>query len=152
MPILLIWVIGAPAIALYLLYKNIKKGAQNKINQYLLILYQGLKKDKFYWEFVNTLRKIVLLFILVFSDSVKIFISSVMLYGTARLQMSLQPYKERDNNSIEILAILSCLSFLLSSLVYLEADSNDFLNSISTAFVIVINFMFLFKWTHTMIK
>jgi hypothetical protein len=79
-PILVVWVFACPVAALYLLFINIKKDESNEIKKYLLILYQGLKRDKFYWEFVNTLRKVLLLFILVLSDSLKILFSVSLLY------------------------------------------------------------------------
>jgi len=60
-PILIIWVISLPVIALILLKKNIHKEGDNKVQQYFLILYQGLKIKHFYWEFVNSLRKVLIL-------------------------------------------------------------------------------------------
>ena len=50
-----------PIFALILLARNIKKGEHNKVKQYMLILYQGLKHEKYYWEFVNSLRKVLIL-------------------------------------------------------------------------------------------
>ena len=43
LPILVVWVISMPLIALILLFKNYKKDYNNKVKQYFLILYQGLK-------------------------------------------------------------------------------------------------------------
>lgn len=61
LPILLIWVISMPAIALIFLFKNKKEAKSNKKRQYFLILYQGLTPQCFYWEFVNILRKALIL-------------------------------------------------------------------------------------------
>ena len=36
---------------------------------YLLILYQGLKPNRFYWEFCNILRKIFIVMVNVFISS-----------------------------------------------------------------------------------
>ena len=64
--IIVIWVISMPLIALYLLYKNHNKNEDNKVKQYFLILYQGLKPRAYYWEFVNIFRKVwVLIFFLI---------------------------------------------------------------------------------------
>jgi hypothetical protein len=93
LPVMIIWVVGAPVTALVLLYKNYKRGPDNKVNQYLLILYQGLEHNKFYWEFVNILRKILLLSMLLFEDIIKVAISWVILVGTARIQVAIKPYK-----------------------------------------------------------
>ena len=57
LPIIVIWVVSMPLIALYLLYKNHNKNEDNKVKQYFLILYQGLKPRAYYWEFVNIFLK-----------------------------------------------------------------------------------------------
>ena len=62
-PILIVWVISMPLTALILLYKNHKATDDNKVKQYFLILYQGLRPEAFNWEFVNTVRKSLLLMI-----------------------------------------------------------------------------------------
>jgi hypothetical protein len=109
LPILIIWVAACPLVALLLLVKKIKKKDGNKAKQYLLILYQGLKQDKFYWEFVNTLRKVLLLLILMLSDTLKVLFSATLLYLTIRLQLHLKPYKDEGNNKIKICALNSGL-------------------------------------------
>lgn len=52
-PMLAVWVIAAPTCALVLLIRH-RNTSDSKVKQYLFILYQGLKPDKFYWEFINT--------------------------------------------------------------------------------------------------
>lgn len=61
LPMIVIWVIGMPAVALGFMIKYRKKLEEVYIKKYLLLLYQGLKEEVFYWEFVNTLRKILIL-------------------------------------------------------------------------------------------
>ena len=65
-PILVVWVIGAPVLALVILYKHRKNHDEGYIKDYMLMLYQGLKPNAFYWEFVNTLRKGLVLWCSVF--------------------------------------------------------------------------------------
>ena len=72
-PMLIVWVIGMPLIALIILFKNRHNLEDWKIKKYMLILYQGLRKETFYWEFVNTLRKFVIL-------SLNVFLSSYSAY------------------------------------------------------------------------
>ena len=118
--ILAFWVIFLPLLALYLLFKNIRKGDHNKINMYFLILYQGLKKDIFYWEFVNTLRKVLILVsfaaLATFPPLYKIMISVIILIITARVQIRLNPYKNSNHSEIEILAIVSGTMTIFSGL------------------------------------
>jgi len=58
---LVIWVLGMPIIAFIFLYKSRNNLEDPTVKKYLLILYQGLRKETFYWELVNTLRKFLIL-------------------------------------------------------------------------------------------
>lgn len=84
-----------------------KKTSNSKIKGYFLILYQGLRPEVAYWEFVNTLRKGVILLSLLFSRTVSIYISIVVLVTTARLQIWLKPYKKKENYKVEFLAMMA---------------------------------------------
>lgn len=78
-PILAIWVIGLPVIGLIILTKNRNKLDDWSIKKYFLIVYQGLKPTCYYWEFVNTFRKFIILGINAltnsFSTNYKLFMS-----------------------------------------------------------------------------
>jgi hypothetical protein len=150
LPILTVWVVGAPLTALILLIRNFKKGSSNKINQYLLILYQGFRYDNYYWEFMNTIRKMWILFMLLLPDHIKILISCSVLTATARLQIKLMPYKNVENNRLEILAITACLVTLLSYLAFLEDNRVEFMNTFLLVLLIVLNAKFIFEWTYRM--
>ena len=60
-PSIIIWSAGIPMFAFYLLFKNRHNLNDIEIKRYYLMLYQGLKEDWFYWEFINTVRKLVIL-------------------------------------------------------------------------------------------
>ena len=57
----IIWGIGIPVSALITMVKVRKILDTWDVQKYLLMLYQGLEIDKFYWELVNTVRKSLLL-------------------------------------------------------------------------------------------
>jgi hypothetical protein len=61
MPMILIWVVGIPVLAFVILFKNRGNLEKWAIQRYMLVIYQGLKPEVFYWEFLNTTRKIILL-------------------------------------------------------------------------------------------
>ena len=54
---IILYVIGCPALAFTILYKKKDELDNPEVLKYLLLLYQGLKHDKYYWELVNTFRK-----------------------------------------------------------------------------------------------
>ena len=60
LPILIIWAAGCPILVFIILFKNRKSLQEKYMQNYFLMLYQGLKDNVFYWELVNTLRKVIL--------------------------------------------------------------------------------------------
>ena len=150
-PIIVIWVIACPAIALILLYRNIKKGPNKNVNQYLLILYQGLKPHRFYWEFVNTLRKVLLVIIILFPNSIRVLFSAAVILVTARIQITIKPYKDPDNNKIELLAMVAGLVTLLSAFIFSEEESISFLQIFFIIVVFIFNSIFIIEWIYKMI-
>ena len=151
MPILLVWVIATPVAALILLYKNINKGPDNSVNKYFLILYQGLKKKAFYWEFVNTLRKVLLVIILMAPGEMKILLSAFVIISSARVQMFIQPYRDTENNKIELYAIIASLVTLMSSLIFSQNDSIGYLDVLIVIVVFLLNVIFILEWTYKML-
>jgi len=118
----------------------------NKIKQYFLILYQGLEKKVFYWEFVNVLRKSLILTALLFSNTMKIMFGAAILIITGRLQYGLRPYKNNENNNVEMLAIVAGIFTILSSLIYVEEEKVELINNMAFFFTIILNILFLIKW------
>ena len=145
-PILVFWVISMPLAAFILIKKNIKEDENNRIKKYFLILYQGLKPNRFYWEFVNTLRKILILGVFLLPGDLTIVFAAFVLLLTARAQIQLNPYKYKENNEVEILAIAAGMVTTLSGLIYNSDDQVNSLNYLIISIVVVLNTLFVFKW------
>ena len=122
LPILLFWVIFMPVLALILLIKNFKKREDNKVKQYFLVLYQGLRPEVYYWEFVNSFRKLSIMFTLTIFSSLaafsKIMIIVIVLIITIRIQTYLKPYKDQENDEIELLAVHAGCFTVFSALIF----------------------------------
>ena len=58
--------LGLPVAGMVLLYIRRKKLDEPNEMRYFLVLYQGLRRNRFYWEFCNILRKIFIVMINVF--------------------------------------------------------------------------------------
>jgi len=146
-PIILLWVIGMPLTAFILMYKNVRKQDNNLMKQYFLILYQGLKPQIFYWEFINTIRKLLILSVLILSDNLKFGIASFMLIILTRIQLQLKPYKVEDNNQAEYLANISGIVTIVSGLIITkENNQNHVLNSIILIVAVILNLQFFLRW------
>ena len=155
-PILVIWVAFTPIFALILLAVNIKKGDNSKVKQYMLILYQGLKPDRYYWEFVNTLRKVLILMsfslLITYNPAYRIMTAVIILLITFRVQTYLNPYKKTEYNNIEILALLAGSLTLLSGVVFTsDEDQNTVLNLFILIAVILFNISFIFRWIYLLV-
>ena len=156
-PILVIWVTITPIIGLILLSRNIKKDDDNRIKQFMLVLYQGLKSQRFYWEFVNTLRKVLILMsyalLITLPPAYRILVAVIILMLTLRIQVILSPYKDHDNNNAEILQLLAWTMVLYSGLIFTsEEEQQTFINSIILLFVLFLNLWFIIKWSYLFIK
>ena len=96
-PMLIFYVIGSPLVMISILYKNRMKLGNPEVIQYILLLYQGLNHSRYYWEFINTLRKFILLSIHVFITDrfkiVKALLGAVTMFVCSIMQARLKPYK-----------------------------------------------------------
>ena len=150
-PILVVWVIGAPVLALLILFRHRKHLEQGYIKEYMLILYQGLKPNAFYWEFVNTLRKGLVLWCSVFlsteSPIYQTLCSVIILIVIMRLQQFIKPYKNSINNDLEQNAINAWIVTLFCGIVFSQTQTNyDIFNTIALSFLIIVNSIFIIEW------
>ena len=89
-----------------------------------------------------------------FSLAYRIMIAIIILLITFRIQINLNPYKNDDYNSIEILALLTGTVTIFSGLIFTmdDEDQESFWNAIIMMFVIVFNIVFVLRWTYLFMK
>mmetsp|Transcript_11107 Transcript_11107/g.9835 ORF Transcript_11107/g.9835 Transcript_11107/m.9835 type:complete len:229 (+) Transcript_11107:246-932(+) len=116
------------------------------MNHYFLILNQGLRIDVFYWEFINTLRKILILLAFLCEDWLKVLLASLVLVITVRIQVAIHPYKVEQNNNVEIMAVFAGLITILSSVLFIGEIQVKNLNNFFLFFSIFVNLVFVLKW------
>ena len=151
-PNFLVWIAGAPFLAFYILFKHRKQLEDEKIKAYMLVLYQGLKPKTFYWEFVNTIRKVLILMCSVFLSTenalYKILASIVVLLAIIRVQLRLRPYKLEENNEIEQKAIYAGIITLFWGLIFSQESTNyAIFNTFAFLMLIFSNAIFIILWT-----
>ena len=118
------------------------------MNKYFLILYQGLRSKTYYWEFVNTARKVMLVIVLMLPDLLKVFISTAIIFITIRVQIYLKPYRDEDHNKRELLAMVSGLVTVMSSLIFTEENNVSFIEIAIVLLIIAINAIFMIEWIY----
>ncbi|CAI2369157.1 unnamed protein product [Moneuplotes crassus] len=144
-PIILVWVITCPLITYLVILKQRKK-KDSRMMEYFLIIYQGLKPEVIYWEFVNTMRKVAILLFLLFELKVAINLSLAVLLLTARIQIKIKPYKNFENNKIEFLSIMGGATLTMGALVYSRHEQHDVLNGFVFLSIAIVNCKFLIEW------
>ncbi|CAI2377736.1 unnamed protein product [Moneuplotes crassus] len=152
-PTLLIWVIGLPLIALWVLIKYRKNLNEMKIQSYFLILYQGFRPECFYWEFLNFFKKFLLLSIHsllnTFSVNYQIALSIVCLVGFFYFQKYMQPFKTKDNNQIDLLALSTGIVTIYSGLIFaVGQDIHEGFELTALTLITVFNGYFLLNWVY----
>jgi len=74
----------------------------------MIVLYQGLKDDKFYWELLNIVKKIIFVaanvFLSTFGTFYKGVVGVILLIYFTRLQIWLSPFKSEFNNECELMS------------------------------------------------
>ena len=107
----------------------------------------------FYWEFINTIRKVIIIgfntILSVVSITYRLLFCVVLLVTVERLQQKLKPYKLEQNNDIEIKAIVAGTIVLFSGLIFEESAEDNYSGFETLAFIVIIvfNSMFLLQWT-----
>jgi hypothetical protein len=103
-PILAFWVIGIPLYAFILLFKNRKVLDEFNMSSKYRMLYQGFKPQFYYWEFINIIRKTILVsvnaFLALYPDIFRALLSLMILTILMRMQTTFKPYKNPVINAL----------------------------------------------------
>jgi hypothetical protein len=156
-PMFFIWVIGMPLFALAILTKNRTRLDHFSFQKYFIILYQGLKRKHYYWEFTNTARKFLLVSINVFisqSDiEYKALFAVTILIIVNRIENVLKPYKLQIFNELETREIFASIITLYAGILFLREESDTKIFSIFAFILIVyLNWRFYILWKFAIAK
>lgn len=115
-----------------------------------MMLYQGLRVERFYWELVNMARKIILLSISVLfstlSVNYKVLVASTIMIVFLRLQIKLAPYKLKLHNKLEYNEISTGTFTMFTILIFEFADKQiqvfNFLVLLACKYILYGNFKY----------
>lgn len=150
-PILVIYVIGLPILAFFALYMNRMKLNKPEVIHYILLLYQGLKHERYYWELVNTFRKFILIALQVFITNdfkiMKALLGACIMFILSVLQSRLRPFKIGVISDLEHREFLSSILLLYGGLIFMQDDNNlKFIPVILFIAIILANIRFWILW------
>ena len=96
LPFLVVWGLGIPAFAFFMMYSVRDKLKMNWVKERYGFLYNGYKPHAYYWEIIIMYRKIALIFIAVFLSSISTIVQAMIviffLLGCLGLNTILQPF------------------------------------------------------------
>ena len=160
---LVIYVIGIPALAFMILFVNRKNLSKNHVLRYFLLLYQGLKHDWYYWELCNTARKCILLslHVLIPDDNkiIKGLLGVLTLFFFSTLQLRLQPFKIPVITQVgkfklhlfshlEGREMISSLLTLYGGIIFVQEDQLMVLSIFFFTLIIIANAKFWILWIY----
>jgi len=126
---ILVWVLGAPMLGFMILTCNRNKLDNPKFFSLYRMIYQGLKPHLYYWEFVNILRKTLLVatnvFFNTFDDIFKTIFSLFFLVAFFRIKEKIQPYKNPLLNHIEGKEHLTSILTFFGALFFVNTEFSD---------------------------
>ena len=96
-----------------MLYSNKKRLEEIQCREQYGFLYNGFKKKWYFWESVNMIRKIMIIFIAVFLDVAgtitQALVVFLMLIVFLYLNIKIQPYAFQVLNDVETFSILTSI-------------------------------------------
>ena len=156
-PMLAVWVFGTQGFILYYLFRNKKRLNTQSVKKYFHILYIGYRDDRFYWEFVNTFKKFVLISINVFmsqiSKSYKGMAAIVTIIVIQRIQIVLKPYKLKVNNEVENASMVGVGFTIFGGLLFMKGQATvSFIEAFAFILIITINTVYIMFWVYLVAK
>ena len=158
-PSLIIWGIGLPFSAFYMIYKKNKDRHLNKKSNMTVygFLYLGYLPRKYWWEMVILGRKFTILMTIVWLNRVSVEIQALValliIVIANRMHYANMPYESKAVNEIEVWSLMVCFFTLYFGLWYLSGDIySEEAKIILFALIILSNLCFLMKWVIAYIR
>jgi hypothetical protein len=150
LPGLLVWGVGIPLVALYLLMKRRRSLYLASVKAQYSFLYLGYKMSHFYWEFVILYRKLLIAFISVYLANISVHIQALtvmlVLLATLVLQAKHEPFSEPQLNELEFRSIMTSSVTIYCGLLYLTDDLEEAMKVILFVLIVAINAYFFLYW------
>ena len=155
---LIIWGIFVPCLIFYKLYLKRKNLFEYKVKYTFGFLINGYKHERFYWEFIIFIKKLVIVFLTVFMQSgYSVTLQSVLLITFLILgfilQLHFKPYITEQLNNLEIFGSLAAIITVLSAIIYSESfEQSKFLITILAVLIALVNIFYILYWASFLSK
>jgi hypothetical protein len=155
-PMILCWVIGLP-VAGFLIVRHYR----NRLDEDMVIfryriLFQGYKREAYYWEFVNVFRKVSIVmintFLGIYPPIYKTFVATLTLAIILRQQEQIQPYKIKIMNEVEFRESTASIVTLFGGMFFILEDLPGIIKVLLVIVIFACNLWFYSLWIHMFFK
>ena len=131
-PSLIIWGFGIPAFAWLILARNKNNLEKLEAREKYGFLYNGYKKNFYFWESVNMYRKITIIFISVFLKLAGVITQALVIFLVLILflifNIKLMPFTFKSLNDMEMMSLITTMLTIYCGLFFLS-DNPEVYNS-----------------------
>ena len=174
-PSIVVWGFGIPFIAWVILNRNKERLDEIETREKYGFLYNGYKKQYYFWENVNMYRKISIIFVSIFLKLAGVITQALVIFLVLifflTLNIKLLPFAFNSLNDMEMMSLITSMLTIYCGLFYLShmpevynSDDTDVQNEDNGLrlsegskwlfFVIILscNVLFLVYWCYKMLK
>jgi hypothetical protein len=120
-----VWGIGIPITVFFLMRKESDRLETNAVKQRFGFLYNGYKRQNYYWEIIIMYRKIFCIFIAVFLRRIGIIVQALVLLIVLMMFMqansSRRPFAARALNDIESFSLITQIVTIYCGLFFVSS-------------------------------
>lgn len=153
---ILLWVIGLP-VAGFIIVRFYREKLDDPIvlSRYRII-FQGYRKEAYYWEFVNIFRKVSMVmintFLGIYPPIYKTFVATLTLAIILRQQEQVQPYKIKIMNEVEFRESTTSIITLFGGMFFILESLPTAINVVLVLVILICNIWFYSLWIHLFFK
>ncbi|CDW85403.1 UNKNOWN [Stylonychia lemnae] len=149
-PIIVIWVIGLPLVALIILFTRRHQLTEQQNLQRYGFLYVGLNQSAFYWEILLHFRKVLLISINVFFTTFKplyrALIGFMLMIIYIEFLQKVQPYATPEINDLEFKANIAAFATFYGGLFFISDELPFGVSVLLFVLILFINMIFWYSW------
>ncbi|CDW74791.1 UNKNOWN [Stylonychia lemnae] len=122
-PCIIVWGVGIPAFAYFIMRKHSKNLDALDIKEKFGFLYRGYRIDYYFWEIVIMYRKMVLIFVAVFVGNYGVIAQAlivfVILIAFLLMSMKTKPYQSDALNDLEMMSLVTSMISVYCGLFFI---------------------------------
>ena len=128
-PCIIIWGLGIPATVLTMMSKSSDRMSTTEVRQKFGFLYNGYKRNNYYWEIVIMYRKILCIVIAVLLRNAGVIVQAlillIMLGIFLQANNNNRPFKQRQLNDIENMSVATQIITIYCGIFFISSREID---------------------------